>query len=285
MRKKTLEPLARAKFSQMDRYSSLSDEEKLQLEVEAAHRDHSVPIREFLQFQTFTKDGRRVKIGNNDYYDITSLGIGFRSLLPKEMLTFSEDSKQIAVVFTGRGVGRREGGGIHMRGGFGQGTLAVISTTGIVEAPEKPLELIEAEECMAQLGPPPHFKRKEYNDRIWEVIRKNDNTLDMKLVEEEIADIFKEEMLSHGDTRITEAAKGITVSMAMFALGEQGRAAQCSTSDLASRQPNTSLTCRMHDAHWQQELIASQIKKAGEAEFCNYHADVFSRLQSFKKAS
>lgn len=273
--------IAGAKLAKLGRYQDLSDAEKTQLEEEAVGRGEGIPFREFARSQELQRHrpfGDRLH--HNDYYELSSLGNAFYAILPDQVRTPTDGRGHSVVVVTGRGVANKEGGGIHMRGGFSSGNVAVTSTTGLVEAPGKPLELEHAYQSGAQLGGGlPVFDREEYNQTIYEALRKNGNVFDRALIEQTIQEMFGDRMLRYEDPRLNEAVKGITLSMIFSTLGEWGKASQCSTTDLSVGMPDISKTCRMHDAHWQEEVIATQIKKPGQPEFCDYHTEIFDILK------
>ena len=261
----------------------LSVNEKMQLEQQSIDRDPAVPFREFARSQSLSE--RRERLIHNDYYETSALGAAFLYLLPESMRTPHDSRRDTVIVVTGRGIGNMESSYLgrpilHMRGGFSYGNVGVVSTTGLVDAPGKPVELGRAYQRGQQLGGGlPDFDRQEYNQIIFEAIRKNGNVLDPKLIEQTIQEMFADRMLHYDDPRLNEAIKGIVLSMSLFTLGEHGQAAQCSTSDLSLGEPDISKFCRLHDAHWQEELLATQIKQPDQPEFCDYHQTIFEKLK------
>ncbi|GEM_PF-2960255 len=252
------------------------DEEKIKLEEEAMDKDPVVPFREFFKEQS--AKGRMDQVGNR-YYEIDALGDVLSKYLPVEFKASSAEQANVTIVFTGRSIGEKFGQtGIHARGGFSFGSIAVVSTSGLVEAPGKPIELERA----AELGGVPMFDNPEYNKKIMDALKANGNVLDLDLMSRVVDEIFIDRMLHFEDERLNEAVRGITLSMILSTLGEYGKASQCSTSNLSLGQPDTSKTCRLHDSHWQEELIAAQIKKPGDREFCEYHTELFGLLQRVK---
>src|SRR4029078_245770 len=144
------------------------------------------------------------------------------------------------------------------------GSIGVISATGLVEAPGKPLEL---ERAYRMGGSLPMFDDQEKNDRIRQFLKDNNNVLDPHKMDEVIKEIFADKMLTPEDSRINEAVKGMTLSFILSTLGEWGKASCCSTSDLSKGEPDTEKFCRLHDSHWQEELMETQIKKGDKPEF------------------
>lgn len=291
-RREVVASLAKAKCATNRRHGlfpyPLSDEEKIQLENQALDRDIAVPFREFADKQA--RDERGIpRLSNNDYYEIFSLGDAFRRMIPDRLRGIHNDVINSVLIISGRGIGEKErglwGDAIHMRAGFSLGALAVVSTTGLVEAPGKPLELERAYQARERLGGgPPHFDRQEYNQRIFDALHRNNNVLDYALIEQVIEKIFTDRMLHYEDPRLNEAVKGSALSMIMFTLGEYGKASQCSTTDLQRGEPDLTKTCRLHDGHWQEEVIASQIKEPQNKEFCDYHQQIFDKLKQPPRA-
>lgn len=277
-REQMIAALAKAKFAKrFERFASspvsLTDDEKKLLETQITDRDPQTPIRAFAASQRLGKQ----RVLDNEYYDISLLGNAFQSLIPESMQVTDEKASHTALVVTGRGVANPEGFGIHMRGGFGSDRVSVISTTGLVEAPGEPLEVTSA--YNSSLGMV-HFDKEEYNQRIRKAIKDNNNVYDAELIRKSVQnELFFNRMLHHEDPRINEAVKGMALGFIIFSLGEFGKASQCSTTDLNAGTPDTTKFCRLHDSHWQEELMATQVNKAGKPEFCDYHTKLFSQLK------
>ncbi|EKD85950.1 MAG: hypothetical protein ACD_37C00570G0001 [uncultured bacterium] len=267
--------LAKAKLVRYGGYGPplpIGEKDKFRLEEEVLLRKPGVPIRQFLREQRLTKFD---SLSLNGYYDVWSLRDAYSQMLPEE-LRGSESSRQVALVITGRGIGQMEQGRVHMRGGGSMGTLSVISTTGLVDAPGKPIEVEVAMDRTNRLGFLPNFNDPELTRQFIEVIK--ERGLSQEIVEETMNMMFRDKMLSHDDPRINEAIKGMALSFVLYTLGEYGKVFQCSTTDLSAGSPDLSKFCRLHDSHWQEELIAVQIKNPGQPEFCDYHTELFDKL-------
>jgi hypothetical protein len=118
------------------------------------------------------------------------------------------------------------------------GFPSLISTSGIVEAPAKPRAY--------------YYLR----DRLAEV---SQSDIAAATAKQEFAGSF----LVHGDARLTEVAKGYVMQAVFFhAMG-----------DPFCEEPN----CRLFNAHWQEELLHSQLS---EPEFCERHARMLGRFKS-----
>lgn len=255
----------------------LTPAEKIKLEEEIEARDPQIPLAEFADSQKLGPD----RISSKHYYDTHTLADAYRIAIPAEMQENDEKKRNTAIIITGRGIGEVEGWQqmIHMRGGFSSGSVAIISTTGLVEAPGKPLEL---ERAYRMGGSLPMFDNPDYNARISQVLKDNNNVADYDLIQKTVSELFRDRMLSPEDPQINEAVKGMTLSMILSTLGEYGRPATCSTSDLSRQEPDTERFCRLHDSHWQEELMATQINKDGKPEFCGYHEELFKDLKAEK---
>lgn len=261
-------------------YSSvpLTLDQKKALEIESlSQTDQSA--REFAIGQKVDSVGPRGRtksiILNNEYYEISSLRRVFGELLPAELINETDERREISLIITGRGIADDEFGRLHMRAGFSSGSLAVVSTTGIVDAPALPLEVQAAEQTRQALGT--LMIQTDNQLRLDQFIKltQYENTAPR----DALTMVYSDQMLQVGDKRLTEAMKGITLQMLISACGEIS-SAQCSTSDLALGRPDGSRICRMHDAHWQQEVIKTQIHQNGEPEFCDFHTRVFAGLKN-----
>ena len=124
----------------------------------------------------------------------------------------------------------------HIRASI-YGFPSVISTAGIVEGPAKPKEFYLYKQKYTQLG-------------VWEV------------EEAKIKQKFKARFIDYDDTRITEVLKGYVAQGLFFYMkGEpfcQKRG------------------CRLFNAHWQEDLIYSQIKSA---KFCPEHKKLLKQIK------
>ena len=124
----------------------------------------------------------------------------------------------------------------HIRASI-YGFPSVISTAGIVEGPAKPKEFYLYKQKYTQLG-------------IWDI------------EEVKIKRKFKGRFIDYGDKRMNEVLKGyIAQSLFFYFTGEpfcQKRG------------------CRLFNAHWQEDLIYSQIKSG---EFCSRHKRVLKNIK------
>lgn len=240
------------------------------LEEEIAERDPKMPVWDFAQKRMSDSNAQ---IGCD--YEISPLADAIRFMTPDQMRITDTKSKNIVLVVTGRRIGEREIGGFHLRGGFSSGTVSLVSTTGLVEAPGKPLEVVEAFKSGLDI---PFFENEGTQKKFDEAVKRSLG-INAEIMRRIIQELFKDKMLDHKDLRINEAVKGISLSMILSAFGEYGRVSKCSTSDLSEGKPDMTKFCRLHDAHWQEELINAQLKPQGQPEFCNYHSEVFKKLK------
>jgi hypothetical protein len=122
--------------------------------------------------------------------------------------------------------------------------LAVISTTGIVEAPARPREF--------------YIKQAAYHRAKQAGLKVPDESEFMKEVYEE----YGEQFIDYDDSRMTEASKGQTLQAIFYLFfGE----AFCERPD-----------CRLHNAHTQEALIHAQIDSA---RLCDRHFDLLVRFK------
>jgi len=145
------------------------------------------------------------------------------------------------IAFTNRLVGTWDDGDLryHLRTVI-LGIPAIISTTGLVEAPAKPREFYLAQQ---QLGP---AGRSEYA---------------LALLKEQ----FRGRFLDHDDPLLTEIAKGYAMQSIAYQLTGE---AFCDDPD-----------CRLFNAHWQEEMMRAQLGTGQErapaqrsGEYCPRHA-------------
>lgn len=113
---------------------------------------------------------------------------------------------------------------------------SVISLSGIVEAPAKPREYYLAKQSLSGSG-------------IWE------------LEEARLKQKLKGRFIDHNDKRLLEVVKGLTAQAMFFYL---------------SGEPFCkSKSCRLYNAHWQEDLIYSQLKYG---KFCLRHNRLLSKM-------
>ncbi len=143
------------------------------------------------------------------------------------------------VVFTSRMFATWGGDRYHGRTIICSYPLALISTTGFVEAPARP------KEYYAKLLA--HQKAEEMGFKV------------SGEFEEELKREFGERMLSY-DHRLTEVAKGYVLQAAAFFL----------THDAFCSDP----ACRLYNAHTQEEMIDAQLKSGG---VCGLHRKILKK--------
>ncbi len=113
------------------------------------------------------------------------------------------------------------------------GFPSLISTTGLVEAPAKPREFYFLKQQFASLGLA--------------------DAVDVGMKKE-----FQGRVLEHGDERLTEVAKGYVLQAIYHQL----------LGDPFCPDPN----CRLFNAHWQEEVLVSQM--GGPYELCPQHQQI-----------
>lgn len=265
-----IKDLAEANSARMQGFA-ISDEEKIKLEEEALKRDLSQPYREFTEEQ---RRSLRYRVSGIGYYYITDLGNAYSRMIPQDLRAEEEGKRKTFLIITGRGVGEKWGQGIHMRAGFAHGILAAVSTTGLVDAPGKPLDVEKSREWGFIHSNDEHRKKA-----FMEELAKRGNAINGSIFDEIMKKVYEDKMLHYEDERMNEVVKGICISMILYTLGEFGKAASCSTTDLQRGAPDVSKFCRLHDGHWQEEVIATQVKDKGQPEFCDYHEQIFTKLK------
>ena len=128
---------------------------------------------------------------------------------------------------------------LHIRAAI-FGFPSVISTSGIVEGPAKPKDYYIYKQKYTQLG-------------IW-------NIEEAKLKRK-----FKGRFIDYEDKRMNEVLKGyIAQALFFYITGEPF----CNKKD-----------CRLFNAHWQEDLIYSQIKRG---RFCRSHKAILKKINSPK---
>lgn len=116
------------------------------------------------------------------------------------------------------------------------GFPSVVSVPGIVEAPAKPREYYVKRQALEAMGA-------------------------SQLELESLKDEFKGRMLDYGDREISEVVKGLALQAILYHLTLQPF---CSNKD-----------CRFFNAHWQEDLIRSQITSG---RFCARHDTLLRSL-------
>lgn len=121
---------------------------------------------------------------------------------------------------------------LHLRAAV-FGYPSVISASGIVEAPAKPKEYYVAKQRYSQL-------------KIWE------------LKEAEVKKKFRNRFIDYHDPRLTEVLKGYIAQAISF---------NVNGNPFCEKK-----TCRLFNAHWQEDLIRAQIKSG---KLCKKHWKLF----------
>ncbi len=118
------------------------------------------------------------------------------------------------------------------------GFPSILSTTGIVEAPAKPREYYFLKQQYAALG---------MHDAAAAALDPQ----------------FHGQFIDHEDQRLTEVMKGYVMQAILYHLcGEPF----CNDT-----------SCRLYNAHWQQEVIKAQVE--GEYDFCPFHQNMLQQLR------
>ena len=170
----------------------------------------------------------RRRLANQDRgpFGVLYDGFGFQSLLRSLMPPKEVRLDRVYLVFTNRLLGTwdEDDRRCHLRAII-LGIPAIISTTGLVEAPAKPREFYLARQQLAAAA------RPEMADAL-------------------LKERFKGQFLDHDDPRLTEVVKGYATQAIIYQLtGEPF----C---------PNPS--CRLFNAHWQEGLLRAQLTREWE---------------------
>jgi hypothetical protein len=115
---------------------------------------------------------------------------------------------------------------------------SIVSIPGLVEAPARP--------------------------RKYAIMRLQFEALRMPDAIAELDEEYAGSFLTHGDERLTEVAKGYVMQTVLHRL----------TGEAFCEEPS----CRLHDAHWQEDMLAAQL--AGR--FCDRHAAI---LEAHRRAN
>ncbi|MEK6715353.1 MAG: DUF6775 family putative metallopeptidase [Candidatus Omnitrophota bacterium] len=151
--------------------------------------------------------------------------------------SIKEDPDAYAIIITVRLFGTFDNidRRMHLRSAFFS-YPSVISLSGVVEAPAKPREYYLAKESLAGSG-------------FWE------------LEEAQLKQKLKGRFIDYEDKRLIEVVKGLAAQAMFFYLtGEPFCRAK---------------KCRLYNAHWQEELIYSQVKNR---KFCARHSKMVGKL-------
>lgn len=117
---------------------------------------------------------------------------------------------------------------------------SLISTTGIVEAPAKPKEFYALRQRYVSLGVPVPY--------------------------EELKEKFRGRFIDYDDERLTEVMKGYAMQAVFYHLNVYPF---CEVK-----------TCRLFNAHWQEEVILAQLGPK-DSEFCEMHGKM---LEDFRRS-
>lgn len=129
---------------------------------------------------------------------------------------------------------------LHLRAAV-FGYPSVISTSGIVEAPAKPKEY--------------YLQKQKYSLlKAWE------------LKEEEVKNKFKNKFIDYRDPRLTEVLKGYIAQAIFF--------------ELTGNPFCENESCRLFNAHWQEDLLKAQIRSG---RFCKTHQEIVEKLDFYPK--
>jgi len=195
------------------------------------------PLRGEIEFER-----RRLAAGNRGsfgvIYDAFLLQAVLCQLIPREerMLGVAH------VIFTNRLVATwEEGDRYHLRAVI-CGSPALVSTTGLVEAPAKPREFYLALQALGQIAS---------DDAAYRALKRQ----------------FGQRFLDHDDPRLTEVAKGYALQAAFYCLAGEGFC--------------TDPTCRLVNAHRQEEMLAAQIESG---RLCERHRQLAADLSSAQPA-
>jgi hypothetical protein len=189
-------------------------------DVDAFPREYE-PVHAEIEFER-----RRLASQDRGPFGILYDGFGFQRLLRHLLPPAELQLGCVHVVFTNRTIGTwdEDDKRYHLRAII-LGIPAIISTTGLVEAPAKPREFYLARQQMGLAA------RSELTHAL-------------------LKERFKGQFLDHDDPRLTQVAKGYAMQAVMYQITGE---AFCSDPD-----------CRLFNAHWQVELIRAQLQGPGE---------------------
>lgn len=126
---------------------------------------------------------------------------------------------------------------LHIRASI-YGYPSIISSSGIVEGPAKPKEFYIYKQKYSQLG-------------IWDI------------EEQKLKQKFKDHFIDYNDKRMTDVVKGYIAQALFFYIANE---------PFCSRRE-----CHLFNAHWQEDLIYSQIKSK---KFCRKHTKILQNVKS-----
>ncbi len=169
---------------------------------------------------------RRLTNGDRGPFGVLYDGFGYQQLLREHLPRDGVRLSRVHIAFTNRllGTWNEDDLRYHLRAVI-LGMPAIISTSGLVEAPAKPREFYLARQ---QLG----------------VAARSE--LAHALLKEQ----FEGQFLDHDDARLTEVCKGYAMQAVMYQL----------TGEAFCEDPE----CRLFNAHWQAELLHAQLEAERE---------------------
>jgi hypothetical protein len=202
-------------------------------------RDLDAPFRAAEPAYAETEfERRRLANGDRGPFGVLYDAFAFQALLREHMSASEVRLDRVPIAFTNRTLGTWEEDDrrYHLRT-IVLGIPAIISTTGLVEAPAKPRAFYLAQQQLAPAA------RSEYA---------------LALLKEQ----FHGQFLAHDDPRLTEVAKGYAMQAIAYQLTGE---AFCDDPD-----------CRLFNAHWQAEMLRAQLGHEQPAaqpgkEYCSRH--------------
>lgn len=181
---------------------------------------------------------RRLATGNRGSHGVLYEGFEFQAALRSLIPRDESGLGHVHIVFTNRLlVTWAEAERRHHLRAIICGPPSVISTSGLVEAPARPREFYLA---LQALGP------ISSDDQAYRALQSR----------------FEDRILGHDDERLTEVAKGYALQAALYALAGEGFCPEPS--------------CRLHDSHTQEEMLAAQ---TGEPGLCARHERLVADLR------
>lgn len=184
----------------------------------------------------------RRRLANPSWASFGILYDGFKMMTLFRKLISPEERtlEHLHITFTNQLLGTWEEGDrrYHARVSI-YGFPSFLSTTGIVEAPAKPREYYFLKQQFHSLG--------------------MTDAAAVKLDEE-----FRGRFIDHQDSRLTEVMKGYVMQVVFYHL----------TGDPFCEDKD----CRLFNAHWQEEVIRSQLGK-NKNDFCLFHQEILAQLK------
>jgi len=206
-------------------------------------KDPSKPDRSFRPMPVEIEyEKRRLKQPDFKAFGILYNGTEVQRIL-RDLIPRKESGlRHVHIVFTNQFIGTWDEGDLryHARVAL-YGMPSVISTTGVVEAPAKPREYYLLRNQLRATGA--------------------DEAAFLELKER-----FADRFIDHDDPRLTQILKGYVMQAVFFhMIGDPF----CDDA-----------TCRLYNAHWQEEMIRAQL--TSEREFCSRHQEILRKIRSKK---